>query len=169
MTNDNSQGVDAKSELAQQAENAARYLWLRDNAKAADWDAIAAQALFLEGSDLDEVIDHRRAAIAAPGGALDEARKTSSAWGDLRVRWQLYSSFEGAGAAEAKLTAELRSQLGRAMLEDDLTMGRAQQIRDHMYSFMEQFVHLGARDTEPEVALVEAIEKIIPAARGLTR
>lgn len=172
MTTNTPQGTAAQAELEQQAENAARYLWLRDHAKAADWDAITAQALFLDGADLDEVVDRRRAthvALTAPGSALDKARQAGPDLADLNVRWDLYRSCEGAEAAEAKLNQELRRLLGLALCYGDLTMSRAEKIRDHMYWFMDQFVSLGARDTEPEVALVETIEKFIPAAKGLTR
>lgn len=172
MSTEKPQGANAKTELEQQADNAARYLWLRDNAKAADWEAIAAQALFLDGADLDELVDRRRAAhvaSTASGGALDQARQAGPDLADLSVRWDLYRSCEGAEAVEAKLNQELRRLLGLALCYGDLTMSRAEKIRDHMYWFMDQFVSLGARDTEPEVALVEAIEKFIPAAKGLTR
>lgn len=172
MTANTPQGAAAQTELEQQAENAARYLWLRNNAKASDWDDIADQMHFLNGTDLDKFVDSGRAVLVvrtAPGSALDRARQAGPDLADLSVRWDLYRSCEGAEAAEAKLNQELRRLLGLALCYGDLTMSRAEKIRDHMYWFMDQFVSLGARDTEPEVALVETIEKFIPAAKGLTR
>ena len=74
--------------------------------------------------------------------------------------WQLYSTQDGAEAAAQALTEALTDWLdwGTQSIAGGLdTMLVAQTVRDNMYEVMTAYEALGARDTEPECVLVEAI------------
>jgi 3-deoxy-D-arabino-heptulosonate 7-phosphate (DAHP) synthase len=72
--------------------------------------------------------------------------------------WDLYSESPGADEAADTLSRLLEEKLTAAYrvgLNDEENAGR---IRQEMYEEMEVFRTLGARDTEPQLVLVRAIE-----------
>lgn len=66
--------------------------------------------------------------------------------------WELYSSMAGPKMDAA--VKDLNEQLFRLVTTyDDWKV-----VRDKMYKVMDKHIELGARDTEPEVALCDALE-----------
>lgn len=77
--------------------------------------------------------------------------------------WQLYSTMKGAKAVAADLsgtlTVKVREAKARLAKEPCLSERKlAQQIRDEMYETMSRVSKFGARDSEPEGALVSELE-----------
>lgn len=88
---------------------------------------------------------------------------------EIHIHWELYSGYAETPAAEKELTRVLLAEIRAVRAEREPTMEDAIAIRDRMYKLMSKYSRLGACDTEPETALVIAIEQLIPAAKGLTR
>lgn len=74
--------------------------------------------------------------------------------------WQLYSTEPN--------VEQVADDLNRALKGIQQVANGPTQARDMMYLVMDEFVDFGARDTEPEVALVDALE-ILYDVKGLTR
>lgn len=87
----------------------------------------------------------------------------------LVVNWELYSSMPQAQKAAEHLTEALKVELRCAKEENDFSLERAKAIRERLYALMNQFEKLGARDTEPEVALVTALDQFFPEHAPLSR
>lgn len=80
---------------------------------------------------------------------------------ELNVRdWQLYSTHKGVQEVAALLTQQLEFWYKKGLPPKDL--------RDKMYEIMNEYIEFGARDTEPEQALVDAIN-ILFKQNSLTR
>ncbi len=80
--------------------------------------------------------------------------------------WQLYTCSKNCTAAveaiNSALTTEVRAALELLKAEPCLSEARlARQIRDRVYLVMDRYVDLGARDSEPEGALVAEIERAL--------
>lgn len=85
------------------------------------------------------------------------------------INWDLFRSNPGWQAAELALSEALKREVRAAYAEDAVGLERAQQIRDRMYLLMDTYTSLGARDTEPELALVNALAKYMPFAASIRR
>lgn len=87
----------------------------------------------------------------------------------LHVHWELFATYPESVAAANELTAALKDELLKAVKDKDQTLERAIRIRDGMYALMNKYSRLGARDTEPEVALVEALDEFFPDHAPISR
>jgi len=79
--------------------------------------------------------------------------------------WQLYTDMLGCEIVARAMTDELNRLLKIAKYEiiendKDQTLA-AKEVRDEMLRFMEKYAKYGARDTEPEWALVDAINRAL--------
>lgn len=83
--------------------------------------------------------------------------------------WDLYTSSMKCGAAARAMTKQLNMYLGQA--KKDIRKGEnsevvATSVRNNMYAFMSQYSKFGARDTEPEWVLVDAINSELKTKIG---
>lgn len=74
--------------------------------------------------------------------------------------WSLYGGARSDMAAKA-LGEKLEQLLRIARANQRCTLAEATRIRDEMYKEMDKFEGTGATDTEPEVILVETIERAL--------
>ena len=75
--------------------------------------------------------------------------------------WDLYAGHAGAEDAAQMLGNTLRDKLDDARATGRCNLETAGQIRDSMYHEMNKCLRFGARDTEPEIILVTAIERAL--------
>lgn len=78
--------------------------------------------------------------------------------------WQLYSTMKGAKAVAADLSGTLTKLVREAKerLRNEPLLGEeklAAHVRNEMYKHMNRASKFGARDTEPECALVSELER----------
>lgn len=78
--------------------------------------------------------------------------------------WQLYDN-PGADEAARAISAALEHELAAAA-GSPANMATAAYVRDRVYAVMDRYEDLGARDTEPECVLVQAIERALELEGG---
>lgn len=88
------------------------------------------------------------------------------------AEWELYTSHRASEGAAEVLTQALEDKLAEAQRK--IAAGadaydEAVRVRDEMYRVMNRYQKLGARDTEPEVQLVTAIETALNLDTELSR